>query len=328
MLTYIIRRLIGMVPTLFVVSVLTFVIIQLPPGDFLTTLTAQAAESGGSIDDSALEALRRQYGLDQPMYVQYFTWIAGFPRGDFGYSVEWKASVSDLIASRLGFTLVLSFLALAFTWIVAIPIGIYSATHQYSWGDVSLTFLGFVGLSVPAFMLGLIYMFVAAFWFNQSSVGGLVSPELESAPMSMAKFTDMVNHLVWPILIVGAAGTAQLIRIMRGNLLEILGQQYITTARAKGLTESVVVNKYAVRVAINPLISVMGMELPNLINGATLLGIVLSLPTIGPMFLRALTNQDIYLAGTILLMLAALLMLGNLLADVTLAWVDPRIRYE
>jgi peptide/nickel transport system permease protein len=327
MLTYIIRRLIAMIPTLILVSVLTFVIIQLPPGDFLSTLATQAAESGGSIDEQAMESLRRQYGLDQPMYVQYLTWIAGFPRGDFGYSVEWKKPVSDLIASRLGFTLVLSGLALLFMWLVAIPIGIYSATHQYSWGDIALTTLGFLGLSVPDFMLGLVYLFVGAFAFN-ASVGGLVSPELENAPWTAAKLADMVKHLFWPTVILGAAGTAQLIRIMRGNLLDILGQQFVTTARAKGLTEQTVVNKYAVRVAINPLISVMGMQLPNLISGATILGIVLSLPTTGPLFLRALINQDIYLAGTFLLMLSALLMLGNLLADVALAWADPRIRYE
>ena len=327
MLTYLIRRLIGMAPTLFVVSVLTFIIIQLPPGDFMTTLSLQAAEAGGAIDDRAVEALRRQYGLDQPMYIQYLTWVAGFPFGDFGYSVEWKTPVSELIASRLAFTLVFSLLALVFTWVVAIPIGIYSATHQYSWGDVTLSLIGFLGLSIPAFMLGLIYMFVGAFWFN-ASVGGLMSPDMETAPWSSAKVLDIVNHVLWPTIIVGAAGTAQLIRIMRGNLLEILGQQYITTARAKGLAENIVVNKYAVRVAINPLVSVMGMELPNLINGATLLGIVLSLPTIGPMFLTSLKNQDVYLAGTILLMLAVLLIVGNLLADLALAWVDPRIRYE
>jgi peptide/nickel transport system permease protein len=327
MLTYIARRLFGMIPTLIVVSILTFIIIQLPPGDFLTTLSIQAAQSGSSMDEGAMEALRRQYGLDQPMYVQYLSWVAGFPRGDFGYSIEWKTPVADLIGSRLGFTLMYSVLALVLTWIVAIPIGIYSATHQYSWGDVALTFLGFVGLSVPAFMLGLVYMFVAAFWFN-ASVGGLMTPGLEDAPWSSTKVIDIVNHLIWPTIIVGLAGTAQLIRIMRGNLLEILGQQYVTTARAKGLTESIVVNKYAVRVAINPLVSVMGMELPNLINGSVLLGIVLSLPTIGPMFLNALKNQDIYLAGTILIMLAVLLMVGNLLADIALAWVDPRIRYE
>lgn len=326
MLTYIIRRLIAMVPTLVIVSVLTFIIIQLPPGDFLTTLQAQAAETGGSIDQAAMDTLRHQYGLDQPMYVQYLSWVGGFPRGDFGYSVEWKKPVAELIGSRLGFTLVLSGLALIFTWLVAVPIGIYSATHQYSLADFGLTALGFLGLSVPDFMLGLIYLFVGVFVFN-APVGGLFSPELENVPLSGAKILDLVNHLLWPTIILGAAGTAQLIRIMRGNLLETLNQQFVTTARAKGLPERTVVNKYAVRVAINPLISVMGMQLPHLISGATILGIVLSLPTTGPLFLHALINQDIYLAGTFLLMLSALLMLGNLLSDVLLAWADPRIRY-
>jgi peptide/nickel transport system permease protein len=327
MLTYIARRLLAMIPTLLIVSVLTFVIIQLPPGDFLTTLSAQAAESGGSIDQAAMDNLRKQYGLDQPMYVQYVNWIAGFPRGDFGYSVEWKRPVSELIGSRLGFTLVLSGFALVFTWLVAVPIGIYSATHQYSPADIGLTTLGFLGLSVPDFMLGLIYLFVGVFVFN-APVGGLLSPALEDAPWtSTAKLLDLGNHLLWPTIILGAAGTAQLIRIMRGNLLETLSQQFVTTARAKGLPERTVVNKYAVRVAINPLISVMGMQLPQLISGATILGIVLSLPTTGPLFLHALINQDIYLAGTFLLMLSGLLMLGNLLADLLLAWADPRIRY-
>src|SRR5919197_943923 len=327
MLTYIARRLLAMIPNLLLVSVVTFVIIQLPPGDFLTTLATQAAQSGGSIDEGAMESLRRQYGLDQPMYVQYVAWVSGFPRGDFGYSVEWKRPVSELIASRLGFTLVLSGLALVFMWLVAIPIGIYSATHQYSFGDVGLTALGFLGLSVPDFMLGLVYLFIGVFVFN-APVGGLVSPELENAPWTGAKVLDLVSHLIWPTIILGAAGTAQLIRIMRGNLLETLSQQFVTTARAKGLPERTVVNKYAVRVAINPLISVMGMQLPHLISGATILGIVLSLPTTGPLFLHALINQDIYLAGSFLLMLSLLLMLGNLLADLLLAWADPRIRYS
>src|SRR5260370_28525442 len=327
MLTYVVRRLVVMVPTLVLVSILTFIIIHLPPGDFLTTLAAYSAESGGTIDASAMESLRRQYGLDQPVYVQYASWVAGFPHGDFGYSVEWKKPVGDLIASRLGFTLVLSGLALVVMWSVAIPIGIYSATHQYSWGDVGLTTMGFLGLSVPDFMLGLVYLFIGVFVFH-APVGGLLSPDLEDQPWSGAKLLDLTNHLLWPPLILPAPGTAQLIRIMRGNLLDILGQQFVTTARAKGLPERTVVNKYAVRVAINPLISVMGLQLPNLISGATILGIVLSLPTTGPLFLHALINKDIYLAGAFLLMLSGMLMLGNLLADLTLAGVDPRIRYD
>ena len=224
-------------------------------------------------------------------------------------------------------TLLLSILALAFSWTVAIPIGIYSATHQYSKGDVALTSLGFLGLSIPDFMLALVYLFVATTWLS-ASASGLVSADLEQAPWSLSKFLDFLLHMIPAVIIIGAAGAAQLIRIMRGNLLETLGQQYVTTARAKGLKESTVVNRYAVRVAINPLISVAGMQLPNLISGSVIVGVVLSLPTTGPLFLHALQNQDTYLAGTFLLLLAFMLLIGNLLADIALAWADPRIRYD
>ena len=327
MLNYVVRRLVGMVPTLILVSILTFIIIQLPPVDFATQLAAQVAGSGGQADERFIEVIRHQYGLDQPVWLRYFIWMGGVLHGDFGYSFEWKRPVAELIGSRLAFTMLLSCLALAFTWIVAIPIGIYSATRQYSWRDVTLTTLGFLGLSIPDFMLGLVYLYVAATFFGFSA-SGLVTADLEQAPWSVAKAVDFVSHLGWAVVILGVAGTAQLIRIMRGNLLEALGQQFVTTARAKGLPERVVVNRYAVRVAINPLISVMGMQLPNLISGATILGVVLSLPTTGPLFLGALQSQDTYLAGTFLLMLALLLMFGNLLADIALAWADPRIRYE
>jgi peptide/nickel transport system permease protein len=327
MATYIIRRLITMVPTLLLVSVLTFIIIQLPQGDYATALAAQAAASGGTGDQAFIETIRHQYGLDQPIYLRYFTWIIGCLHGDFGYSFEWKQPVGSLIGGRLAFTLLVAALALAFSWLVAIPIGIYSATRQYSIGDVSLTTLGFLGLSIPDFMLALLYLFIATIVFH-ASASGLVSADLEQAPWTTAKVWDFVQHLFWAVVIIGVAGTAQLIRIMRGNLLEVLGQQFITTARAKGLAEHVVINRYAVRVAINPLISVLGMQLPNLISGATIVGVVLSLPTTGPLFLHALQNQDTYLAGTFLLMLALLLMLGNLLADIMLAWADPRIRYD
>jgi peptide/nickel transport system permease protein len=279
------------------------------------------------MDQAAVENLQRQYGLDKPVYIRYLTWISGFPRGDFGYSLDWKAPVRDLIVGRLGMTLLLSVISLGIMWIVAIPIGIYSATRQYSLGDNLLTLLGFLGLSVPEFVLALIYLFLGIFVFN-ISVMGLFSAGMEKAAWSPAKLADVAKHLIPPAIILGVGGMAQLIRIMRGSLLEILGQQYITTARAKGLKENVVINKYAVRVAINPLISVMGMQLPNLINGAVVLGMVLALPTIGPLFVRALLSQDQYLAGTMLLFLSLMLMLGNLLADVALAWVDPRIRLE
>jgi peptide/nickel transport system permease protein len=327
MLAFVLRRIAAMIPTLFLVSILTYIIIELPPGDFMSNLAANVGTSGSSMDAATVQNLRHQYGLDRPAYVRYLTWIAGYPRGDFGYSLDWRRPVRDLIMSRLGITVVLSLISLAIMWIVAIPIGIYSATHQYSVGDNVLTMLGFIGLSVPDFLLGLVYLGVGIFAFN-ASVTGLYSADMEDAPWSIQKVIDLAMHMFWPALILGAAGMAQLIRIMRGSLLEILGAQYITTARAKGLKESVVINKYAVRVAINPLISVMGMQLPQLISGATVLGIVLSLPTIGPLFYRALLSQDMYLAGSLLLFLALMLMVGNLLADVALAYVDPRIRLE
>ncbi len=327
MISFIIRRLLGMIPTLVLVSILTFIIIQLPPGDFMTSLQALAASSGSGADQASMDTLRHIYGLDESVTVQYFKWISGFVRGDFGYSFEWKRPVAELIGDRLALTLLLSIISLAIMWVIAIPIGIYSATHQYSWGDNLLTFLSFLGLSLPDFMLGLVYLAVGIFVFS-ISVTGLYSQDMENAPWSIAKFLDLVNHLIWPALILGVAGIAQLVRIMRASLLEVLGQQYITTARAKGLKERIVINKYAVRVAINPLISVMGMQLPSLVNGATVLGIVLTLPTTGPMFVRALTSQDMYLAGSFLLFLALILMVGNLLADIALAWADPRIRLE
>jgi peptide/nickel transport system permease protein len=327
MISFILRRLLGMVPTLILVSILTFIIIQLPPGDFMTSLQALAASSGSGADQASMDTLRHLYGLDEPVTVQYFKWISGFVRGDFGYSFEWKRPVAELIVDRLALTLLLSLISLGIMWVIAIPIGVYSATHQYSWGDNVLTFLSFLGLSMPDFMLGLIYLAIGIFGFG-ISVTGLYSQGMEDAPWSLAKVLDLLNHLIWPALILGVAGIAQLVRIMRGSLLEVLGQQYITTARAKGLKENVVINKYAVRVAINPLISVMGMQLPGLINGATVLGIVLTLPTTGPMFMRALTSQDMYLAGSFLIFLALMLMVGNLLADIALAWADPRIRLE
>jgi len=324
---FIIRRLLAMVPTLFLISIVCFIIIQLPPGDFMTSLQAQAASSGSSADQAAMDNLRHQYGLDQPKYIRYLKWIAGFPRGDFGYSLEWQRPVSELLAGRLGLT------RAPFGALLTVHVhdrysgGHLLAIHKYSAADHTLTFFGFLGLSVPDFLLGLIYLFVGIFLFN-TSVAGLFSPEMAEAPWSLAKALNLVNHLFWPALILGAAGTAQLIRILRGSMLEVLGQQFVNTARAKGLQEATVIRKHVVKVAVNPLISVVGMQLPQLISGATILGIVLSLPTTGPMFVRALVSQDMYLAGTFLLMLSLMLMLGNLLADVALAWIDPRIRYE
>jgi peptide/nickel transport system permease protein len=327
MVNYVLRRLLGMIPTLILVSILTFIVIQLPPGDFMTSLQAEIAATGGGQDAKTMEALRQRYGLDQPWHTQYFRWVSGFPRGDFGYSLEWNAPVWDLIAGRIGFTILISGLALILMWAVSLPIAVYSATHQYSLGDNIFTFLGFVGLSVPDFLLALIYMVFATMVIGFSAAG-LYSSEFEGAPLSLGKTLDLVKHLWVPIIIMALAGTAELIRIMRGSLLDVLGQQYITTARAKGLKEKVVLNKYAVRVAINPMISVLGMQIPKMISSSIIIGVVLSIPTVGPIFLRALTSQDMYLAGALLLFMTILLLFGNLLADIALAWVDPRIRYE
>lgn len=327
MIAYIVKRILGMIPTLIIISIITFIIIQLPPGDFVTTAQAEIAASGGGMDASAVEAMRIRYGLDQPMLVQYWRWVSGFPRGDFGYSLEWSAPVWDIIAGRLGWTLLLSGLALVFMWLVSIPIGIYSARHQYSLGDNVFSFLGFLGLSVPDFMLSLMWLVFATMTLGISA-SGLYSPQMVDAPWSFAKFLNLLNHLWPPVVIMGVVGTAELIRIMRGNLLDILNQQYVTTARSKGLVEKVVVRKYAVRMAINPMISVLGMQIPKMISSSIIVGFVLSIPTVGPIFLRSLITQDMYLAGTILLLMTVMLLIGNFLADIALAWVDPRIRFE
>ncbi len=327
MMAYILKRFLGMIPTFLIISIITFVIVQLPPGDFVTSAQAEIAASGGGMDAATVEAMRVRYGLDQPILVQYWKWISGFPRGDFGYSLEWNAPVWDIIAGRFGWTLLLSGLALVFMWVVSIPIGIYSARNKYSLGDNVFTFLGFLGLSIPDFMLSLMWLVFATMTLGISA-SGLYSPSMVDAPWSMTKFLDLLNHLWPPIIIMGIIGTAELIRIMRGNLLDVLNQQYITTARAKGLEEKVVIQKYAVRMAINPLISVLGMQIPKMISSSLIVGLVLSIPTLGPIFLRSLITQDMYLAGAILLLMTVMLLIGNLLADIALAWVDPRIRYE
>ncbi|NLW56280.1 MAG: ABC transporter permease [Firmicutes bacterium] len=327
MLSYIVKRVLGMIPAILIISFITFVVIQLPPGDFVTSVQAQVAASGGGMDAATVEALRARYGLDQPMIVQYWRWIRGFPKGDFGFSLEWNAPVWDVIAERMGWTLLLSGLALVFMWVVSIPIGIYSARNQYSLGDNLFSFLGFLGLSIPDFMLALIWLVFGTLVLGIPAYG-LFSPEMVDAPWSMAKFLDLLKHLWAPVVIMGVIGTAELIRIMRGSMLEVLNQQYITTARAKGLPERTVINKYAVRMAINPLISVLGMQVPKMISSSIIVGLVLSIPTIGPVFLRSLISQDMYLAGSILLFTSVLLLISNLLADLALAWVDPRIRYE
>jgi peptide/nickel transport system permease protein len=327
MLSYILRRILLMIPTLILISMISFVIIQLPPGDYLTTYVIQLEQSGQKVDESERASLEKRYGLGQPIYVQYFKWISGFPRGDFGESFGWNQPVGKLVGERLALTVVISFVTLLFTWGLAIPIGIYSATHQYSIFDYVLTLLGFIGLATPDFLLALIFMFISFYYFG-GGVGGLFSHEFVEAPWSIAKVVDLLRHLWIPVIVLGLSGTAGVIRVMRGNLLDELHKPYVITARAKGLTERKLTFKYPVRVAINPLISTAGWLLPSLVSGATIVSVVLSLPTTGPLLLRALLSQDMYLAGTFIMLLAFLTVIGTFISDVLLAWVDPRIRFE
>ncbi|MBX3014368.1 MAG: ABC transporter permease [Caldilineaceae bacterium] len=328
MFQFILRRTLYLIPTLIAISLVMFIIIQLPPGDYLTTLVAAMASQGESVDQAALVALRERYGLGQPIYVQYWKWISSIIfHGDFGRSFAYNLPVSSLIWERLALTMVLSVCSLFFVWLIAFPVGVYSAVRQYSWGDYVATFLGFIGVAVPNFLLALVLMYVAFKYFNQS-VGGLFSPEYQEAPWSWDKVLDLLGHLWIPIIIIGTEGTAGLIRIMRANLLDELRKPYVVTARAKGLPEWKLLLKYPVRVALNPFISTVGWVLPGLVSGSAIVSIVLSLPTTGPILLRALLSQDMYLAGSFLLMLSVLTVIGTLLSDLLLAWLDPRIRYE
>jgi peptide/nickel transport system permease protein len=327
MLHYIIRRIILLIPTLIAISIVSFILIQLPPGDYLTSYVAQLSQQGEQVDQSTLAALKAQYGLDQPIYVQYLKWITGVLRGDFGYSFEWRRPVAQLLWDRLGFTFIISLASLLLTWMIAFPIGIYSAVRQYSIGDYVFTFLSFLGLAIPDFLAALVLMWIAFAVFGQS-VGGLFSPDYVDAPWSVAKVLDMLSHLWIPALILGIGGTAGLIRIMRANLLDELHKPYVTTARAKGLPEWKLILKYPVRVALNPFVSTVGWSLPHLVSGTVIVGVVLNLPTNGPLLLRALLSQDMYLAGSFILMLSVLTVIGTLISDILLAWLDPRIRLQ
>lgn len=328
MFQYMLKRTLYMIPTLFAISIVVFIIIQLPPGDYLTTLVASLASQGEQVDPAALTALRERYGLGQPLYVQYFKWISNIIlRGDFGQSFAWNMPVSALIWERLTLTFVLSLGSLILIWLIAFPIGIYSAVKQYSVGDYIATFIGFIGLATPSFLIALVLMYVAFKYFNQS-VGGLFSPEYQEAPWTLAKVWDLLGHLWIPVIILGTEGTAGLIRVMRANLLDELRKPYVVTARAKGLPEWKVILKYPVRLALNPFISTVGWVLPGLVSGSAIVSIVLSLPTTGPLLFRALLSQDMYLAASFILMLSVLTVIGTLLSDLLLAWLDPRIRYE
>ena len=328
MLQFMIRRILLMIPTIFAISIVVFIIIQLPPGDFLTTLVAAMSSQGETVNPAALEALKEQYGLGQPVYVQYFKWMSNIIlRGDFGQSFEYNRPVTALIGSRIAFTIIISVVSLILTWIIAFPIGIYSAVRKYSPSDYFFTFVGFIGLAIPEFVLALVLLYVSFKYFNQS-VGGLFSPQYVDAPWSLGKVGDLFQHMWIPVVIIGAAHTAGLIRIMRANLLDELNKPYVVTARAKGLSERRLLLKYPVRIALNPFVSTVGWVLPGIISGELIVATVLSLPTEGPLLLHALQSQDMYLAGSLLLIITILTVIGTLISDLVLAWLDPRIRYQ
>jgi peptide/nickel transport system permease protein len=317
-----------MLPFLVAISFLSFVLIQLPPGDYVTTYIATLAASNEIVDQNTAADLRSRFGLDQPMIVQYWKWISNIVlHGDFGLSFEWQQPVSELIWERMALTLVLTFSTLLLTWGIALPIGVFSAVKKYSIGDYVVTFFSFLGLAVPSFLLALVLMYFAAVEFGQS-VGGLFSEEYQNAPWNWDKFIDFLQHLWIPVIILGVSGTASLIRVMRANMLDELNRPYVTTARAKGLSEFTLLVKYPMRLALNPFISTIAWLLPNLVSGSIIVAIVMSLPTAGPLLLQSLMSQDMYLAGAFILLICVLTVLGSLISDILLALVDPRIRLE
>lgn len=328
MLTFIVKRMLWMLPFLVAISFLSFVLIQLPPGDYVTTYIATLAASNETVDQAAAAELRARFGLDQPMVVQYWKWISNIIfHGDFGLSFEWQQPVKDLIWERMALTLLLTFSALLVTWGIALPVGVYSAVRKYSIGDYIVTSLSFIGLAVPSFLLALVLMYIAAVHFGVS-VGGLFSEQYQNAPWSWAKMLDLLNHLWIPVIILAVSGTASLIRVMRANMLDELHRPYVTTARAKGLSEFALLVKYPMRLALNPFISTIAWLLPNLVSGSIIVAIVLSLPTAGPLLLQSLMSQDMYLAGAFILLICALTVVGALISDILLALADPRIRLE
>lgn len=324
---FILKRLLVFPILIFIFSIIAFVLIQAPPGDYLTSYIAELAQGGTTIGQEEIDALRRQFGLDRPLYVQYGIWVSNLLQGDLGYSFEWRRSNAELIGERLMLTLALTTLSLLFTWAVAIPIGILSATRQYSVVDYVFTVLNYIGLATPNFLLALVLMWLA-FDNLGISVTGLFSPEFQNAPWSWARFGDMMSKIWLPMIVLGTAGTAQIARVVRANLLDELGKPYTEMARAKGLPEWRLVLKYPTRVAIAPVVSTLGWYFPQLLSGGLVVAVVMSLPTIGPLLLRALIGQDMYLAGTIILIYSVLTLIGTLVSDILLAVLDPRIRMD
>jgi len=327
MFRYLTHRVLIMFPTLLAISAIVFVIIQLPPGDYLSSYVAELQSQGETVNEDKIAFLREQYGFDRPMWQQYGLWVLGMLQGDFGYSFEFSLPVSEVVGDRLWLTFMVSMSTILFTWIVSFPIGVYSATHQYSWGDYGLTFLGFLGLATPNFLLALVLLYIANTWFG-TSFGGLMEPEFIGRGWSWAKAMSVLEHLWVPVVVIGTSGTAGMIRRLRANLLDELQKQYVITGRAKGLPPTRLLLKYPLRMALNPFIADIGNLLPQVVSGAAIVSVVLSLPTTGPMLLDALRSQDMYLAGSFLMFLASLTVVGVFLSDLALAALDPRIRFE
>jgi peptide/nickel transport system permease protein len=325
MLAFLTRRVLTMIWTLIGISVLVFVIIQLPPGDYLTTYIAEIQAQGERMQEEKIAFLREQYGLDRPLWQQYLVWATGLLQGDLGYSFEYNQPVADVIGDRMFLTMVLNFFTVLFIYVVSFPIGVYSATHQYSTADHTLSFLGFLGLATPNFLLALILLYLANVWFG-TSIGGLMDPEYIDKPWSLGKALSVLEHLWVPVIVIGTSGTAGMIRRLRANLLDELQKQYVMTARAKGLTEGRLLRRYPLRMALNPFISDIGSLLPQIVSGSVIVSAVMSLPTTGPMLLSSLQSQDMYLAGSFLMFLAVLTVVGMLVSDILLAVLDPRIR--
>ena len=327
MLGYLTRRLFYAVLAIWAVTMISFFIINLPPGDYVSSYVAQLAIQGSIIQAEEADNLREFYGLDQPMYVQYFKWMNQILHGNLGFSFEFGMPVNDVIGERLLLTMILAAGTIVFIWLVAIPIGIVSAVRQYSIWDHTFTFFGFVGLAVPDFLLALVMMYFAFVLFD-FSVGGLFSPEYVTAAWSFGRGIDLAQHMIIPIIILGTAGTASLIRITRANLLDELRKPYVSTARAKGLSETRLILKYPVRLALNPAISMTAYILPFLVSGSIVVSVVLGLPTVGPILLKSLVAQDMYLAGAIVFLIGSMTVVGTFLSDLLLVWADPRVQFE
>ncbi|MEL6297573.1 MAG: ABC transporter permease [Pseudomonadota bacterium] len=325
MLIYILRRALLMIPTLAIISVLVFTIIELPPGDYFESYVAELEAAGEKVDKSQIEFLKQEYGFDRHPVERYFYWVGGLLQGDLGYSFAYELPVNKIIGDRLFFTILISFLTIIVTWMIAFPIGIYSAMHQYSWSDYGLTFVGLLGIATPNFLLALVMMYLANVWFG-TSIGGLMAQEYVNQPWSWGKFVSILEHIWIPVIVIGTAGTAGMIRTLRANLLDELQKQYYRTARAKGLSRTKAVTKYPLRMALNFFVADIGGILPQIVSGAEIVAIVLSLETTGPLLISALQSQDMYLAGSFLMFLALLTVIGVLISDILLAVLDPRIR--